>query len=273
MLSTIFRTTSYLTDLLNTVVHEVGHTVVLLPWGTHLSIRVNSDRSGAAHGSNSVFGDTFLGAPVRMMNLFAGYAAPVLFGLFLMVMPWMPEVTFSGWWLVTAVLWLVAAVLTTIGVHTLTMLVLYASWLSTLLGALNLPNPINITTVTGTELTHGALIYVGIVIVLSIRSVFTVIATALWFTAVWGLSLPLSNPDTLILGAVLLTVFGAALLLSGVFAIIEVAGLLKDGETDFNILSAEFGGSSSGWFVFFLIVLTAALACAVLFALSSLLPA
>lgn len=261
MLNHVTRAPRHLLMLMDTVIHEVGHTVALLPLGTSLSIRVRADGTGVTHGSTGVLGDGWIATPARITNLFAGYAAPVLFGLLIALTAWQDSVTVSGWWPVVAVLWLVAAVLTTLHLTSPGVVVLLASWVGVLLALTNTPAPVDTAHLTGSQLVMWLLIYVGAVITLSIRSLFTLVAAALWFTVVWLLSLPLASTDGQTVGIVFLTVFGAAIFFSGVFSIVGIArSTTTGGESDFHLLSETFGGAPLGWFITFLIALTAAVA-------------
>lgn len=260
MLNTLTFLPRHLLTLLDTVVHEVGHTVALLPIGTTLSIRVHADGTGSTHGSMGVLGDGWLGVPHRIINLFAGYAAPLLFGLFIALTAWRENVTVSGWWAVVGVLWLIAAVLLTVRTHTVGALVLFASWVGVVLALFHAPGPVSTVALSGADLTLWLLSYVGAVIVLACRSLFTVVAAALWITVVWLLSLPLNNPDTQQLGAVLLTSFGVVIFLTGLWTLIAIApSVLGGGESDFHLLTQQFGGSPLGWFIVFSILCTTSL--------------
>lgn len=264
MLTYLTRAPRHLLMLMDTVVHEVGHTVALLPLGTSLSIRVRADGTGVTHGTTGVLGDGWFSAPARILNLFAGYAAPVLFGLLIALTAWQGTVTVSGWWPVVGVLWLVAAVLTTLRLATAGVVVLLGSWVGVVLALTQAPAPVDTTQLTGAQLVLWLLVYVGAVITLSIRSLFTLVAAALWFAVVWLLSLPLNVPDTHTLGVVLLTLFGAVIFLSGVFSIVGIASsTTAGGSSDFHLLSESFGGAPLGWFITFLVLLTAAVIIAV----------
>lgn len=259
MLTYLTRAPRHLLMLIDTVIHEVGHTVALLPLGTSLSIRVRADGTGVTHGSTGVLGDGWFAAPARILNLFAGYAAPVLFGLFIALTAWQETVVISGWWPVVVVLWLLAAVLTTLHLTSAGVLVLLGSWVGVVLALANAPAPVNTTQLTGAELVLWLLFYVGAVITLSIRSLFTLVAAALWLAVAWLLSLPVTNPDSQAAGVWLLVVFGAVIFFSGVFSIIGISrSTVTGGGSDFHLLSKSFGGATLGWFITFLVLLTAA---------------
>lgn len=269
MLNTLTFLPRHLLTLLDTVVHEVGHTVALLPIGTTLSIRVRADGSGVTHGSMGVLGNGWLGVPHRIINLFAGYAAPLLFGLFIALTAWRDTVVVSGWWAVVGVLWLIAAVLLTVRMNTVGALTLFASWVGVVLALFHVPGPVSTTDLSGAELTLWLLGYVGAVIVLACRSLFTVVAAAVWIAVVWLLSLPLGNADTQELGVDLLTAFGVVIFLTGLWTLISIApSVLGGGESDFHLLTQQFGGSPLGWFIVFVLVCTTSLVALVVAILS-----
>lgn len=264
MLTYLTRAPRHLLMLIDTVVHEVGHTVALLPLGTSLSIKVRVDGTGVTHGTTGVLGDGWFSAPARILNLFAGYAAPVLLGLLIALTAWQGTVTVSGWWPVVGILWLIAAVLTTLHLATAGVVVLLGSWVGVVLALTQTPAPVDTTQLTGAQLVLWLLVYVGAVITLSIRSLFTLVAAALWFAVVWLLSLPFNDTGTQALGVVLLTVFGAVIFLSGVFSIAGIASsTTTGGGSDFHLLSESFGGAPLGWFITFLVLLTTAVTVAV----------
>lgn len=241
--------------LLDTVIHEVGHTVATLPFGTTLSIRIDADGGGVTHGSLG-FADNFLTSfPIRVINLLAGYAAPVLLGLFLVLAGFAPSVDLSGWWLFALPLFLLAALLITSHMNTVSVFVLLAGWVAVVLAFTNTRSPMGSTVITGVDLAGWVLTFIGVVVLLSIRSLFTLLITVLWFAVVGVVFLTPWN-----ITPALVVTLGVLFLLMGVWTIIKVAGSLMDADpnspSDFDLLQEEFGGHPVGWFILFTLFLT-----------------
>lgn len=97
---------SRISKLLTTIVHEVGHGIVAIPFGGRIShILLHSDGAGEAETKYS----WFLYHPVRLISLLMGYGMPLYAGLALMIASYHSEPIVSLWILgVTGILTLFA---------------------------------------------------------------------------------------------------------------------------------------------------------------------
>lgn len=254
-------------DLMDTVVHELGHHLITLPFGTPLNIVVNADGSGHADISTGVFG-FLLRHPVRILTLMAGYITPILFGFFLMVLPFAPSVSLSPWWAVAAGLWLVVGVMVGFGSEVASGAVLLGSWVVSLLALFHAPNPFYSGTLKGVQVVSFVLVYVGVFLLLAARSAFTFLVAVVWWVGVAVVHLPGwlgAEPVSL----VLMSAVGVALTGMGLFDTLRVLGRTLGGSgmatmSDFDILAEEFGGSPAVWAVVFIPVAVVSITVALL---------
>ena len=73
---------SKVAEWMATLVHEVGHGIIAIPFGGRTSIKVASDGSGSA---DTEYSDSLLFKPVRIFSLLMGYAFPIYVGIALLI--------------------------------------------------------------------------------------------------------------------------------------------------------------------------------------------
>lgn len=93
-------------QFLTTIVHEIGHGIVAIPFGGRIArIKLHSDGSGSTEAKYG----WFLYHPVRLLSLLMGYGAPLYVGLALVIASYYNQPLVSLWILgITGILTLFA---------------------------------------------------------------------------------------------------------------------------------------------------------------------
>lgn len=232
---------------LDTTIHEIGHTVVPLPFGSSLSIRIHHTGAGTAYTTTGIAQGTIFGPLVRIVGALAGYAFPVLFGAFLILAALTPTPNISAWWLVALAGWVVSGLLSTLHLRLFSLLAVIASAVFVFLGVVHVPFPVDVPAFTGVMFAGAVWTWVLLILLLSIRNVFGLVAVALWAAVGAAVFLPPWDAQWLVVA------LGALFITNGVVSIIRTFPLIGRGETDFDILAAETIFPAHFWFTLFIV--------------------
>lgn len=249
-------------DLADTLIHEIGHALVQLPFGTPLPNIKVLDFSGRAETYTyeplllSTFPKWFA-APFtwmfRILTLLSGYSASMLLGLLLLAAGLGREFTFSPLWAIVIASAAVAALLMTTPLSGLGLPFASASSIGFLF-CLFIGTPMKVT-LSGTVFGATLLLSVSVLLLLCARSLLTFLLTIIFAAVCFGLWC---------LGAVLpfgwvLVTLGVVFIVAGGSSLVKVSIDTFRGRSygdDFEIIASEFGGRRRLWLAVFYVGFT-----------------
>lgn len=233
---------------LDTTIHEVGHTVVPLPFGSSLSIRIHHTGAGTAMTATGIASGTIFGPIVRVVGAMAGYAFPLIFGAFLILAALTPSPNISVWWGAVLVGWVAGGLLSTMRLRLFTLIAVLTSACFVVLGVIHAPFPWWHPVFNGVMFAGAVWAWVFGVLLLSIRNAFGLVATALWAAVGAAVFLPQWTGQTWVVVAL-----GVLFIVNGLISIVRAAPLIGQGETDFDILGRGTIFPAPFWFVMFVL--------------------